>query len=136
MLKYDEANANCYIKKTENYPRCNPEKISLEGSNKYIELFKESTAKRLGNMKFSEKEIQNILTKIDDGISDWKKLVKEMGDGGNILEYYEKFSKYSAPSKNVVLGDPAHDKIDGLDVVYKNAPMSLRDIEDTLEFWV
>ena len=42
----------------------------------------------------------------------------------------------SPPSKNVVLGDPAHDKIDGLEVVYKNAPMSLRDIEDTLEFWV
>ena len=27
-------------------------------------------------------------------------------------------------------------EIDELEVVYKNAPMSLRDIEDTLEFWV
>lgn len=113
-----------------------PENISSNCSNEYIELFKESTAERLSNMKFSDNEIQNILTKIDEGISDWKKLVKEMDDGGNILEYYEKFSKYSTPSKNVVLGDPAHDKIEGLDVVYKNAPMSLRDIEDTLEFWV
>lgn len=29
MLKYDEANANCYIKRTENYPRSNPQEISL-----------------------------------------------------------------------------------------------------------
>ena len=28
-LKYDEANANCYIQKTENYPRSNPQEISL-----------------------------------------------------------------------------------------------------------
>lgn len=114
----------------------NPLNISLDESKKYVELFKESTKKRLENMDFSNKEIRNILTKIDEGVSDWKNLVKEMEDGGNILEYHEKFSKFRSPSKNVVLGDPAHDKIDGLEVVYKNAPMSLRDIEDTLEFWV
>ena len=114
----------------------NPLNISLDDSKKYVDLFKESTKKRLENMDFSNKEIRNILTKIDEGVSDWKNLVKEMDDGGNILEYHEKFSKFHSPSKNVVLGDPAHDKIDGLEVVYKNAPMSLRDIEDTLEFWV
>ena len=114
----------------------NPLDISLDDSKKYVDLFKESTKKRLENMDFSNKEIRNILTKIDEGVSDWKNLVKEMDDGGNILEYHEKFSKFHSPSKNVVLGDPAHDKIDGLEVVYKNAPMSLRDIEDTLEFWV
>ena len=114
----------------------NPLNIRLDESKEYVELFKESTKKRLENMDFSNKEIRNILTKIDEGVSDWKNLVKEMEDGGNILEYHEKFSKFRSPSKNVVLGDPAHDKIDGLEVVYKNAPMSLRDIEDTLEFWV
>ena len=114
----------------------NPCNIILEGSKNYIDFFKESTSERLSNMDFSDKEISNVLTKIDDGVSNWKNLVKKMDEGGNILEYYEKFSKYSPPSKNVVLGDPAHEKNDDLDVVYKNAPMSLRDIEDTLEFWV
>lgn len=114
----------------------NPANISLENSNQYIELFKESTVERLSNMKFSDNEIQDILTKIDEGVANWKNLVTKMDNGGNILEYYEKFSNFHPPSKNVVLGDPAHEKIDELEVVYKNAPMSLRDIEDTLEFWV
>ena len=115
----------------------NPCYINSDDSKDYIDLFKGSTKERLKNMNFSNNEISNIFKKIDDSIIDWKNLAKKTYDGGNILEYYEKFNKYApVPSKNVVLGDSAHEKIDGLEVVYKNAPMSLRDIEDTLEFWV
>ena len=35
-----------------------------------------------------------------------------------------------------MLGDPEHEKSEGLEIVYKNAPQSLREIEDTLGFWV
>ena len=49
------------------------------------------------------------------------------------------FKKY--PVKNVVLGDIKHNKPNKklnkkFKAVYKNAPQSLRDIEDTIGFWV
>ena len=112
-----------------------PKNILSTGVDEFISFFKENTKKRLINMKFSEKEICNIFRKIDDGVKDWKELA-EKEDKENILVYHEPYSKYiKIPTKNVVLGDPAHDKFNR-GVVYKNAPMSLRDIEDTLEFWV
>ena len=46
-------------------------------------------------------------------------------------EYY-----YSKPQQNVVLGDTGHENNDNLKVVYSNAPQSLRDIEETIDFWV
>ena len=39
-------------------------------------------------------------------------------------------------SKNVVLGDPAHEHNDELKVIFKNSPQSLREIEETTGFWV
>ena len=41
------------------------------------------------------------------------------------------------PKFNVVLGDPLHESDNNdTDRVYKNAPQSLREVEDTLEFKV
>ena len=114
----------------------NPCNIIQDNSKELIDFFKINTEERLNSMDFSDKEIDSILTKIDEGISIWKNLVEKMENGGNNLDYYEKFNKFAEPSKNVVLGDSAHERMDGLDVVYKNVPISLRDIEDTLEFWV
>ena len=39
------------------------------------------------------------------------------------------------PVQNVVLGSPIH-KHKNLKVVYENAPQSLRDVEETIDFWV
>ena len=37
---------------------------------------------------------------------------------------------------DIVLGDGIHENIDELDVVYENAPISLREIEESTNFWV
>lgn len=47
------------------------------------------------------------------------------------LDYHE----YFTATKPVVLGTPAHEHL-GITVVYKNAPTSLRDIEETVAFQV
>ena len=111
-----------------------PKDILNEEANEYIEFFKQNTNKRLKSMGFAEEAINDILSKIDEGVNDWKQLAKLMENNADEeLVYNEPFSGFDSPSKNVVLGDPAHEK---LKYVYKNAPTSLRDIEDTLEFWV
>ena len=46
-------------------------------------------------------------------------------------EYY-----HDKPQQNVVLGDTGHENNEKLKVVYSNAPQSLRDIEETIEFRV
>lgn len=38
--------------------------------------------------------------------------------------------------KDIVLGDGIHENIDDLYVVYENAPISLREIEESTNFWV
>ena len=55
------------------------------------------------------------------------------------LYYSEKSSQsntFAQINKHIVLGDPEHEKKDELDTVYKNSPQSLREVEDTLGFWV
>lgn len=47
---------------------------------------------------------------------------------------YSEPSVAHRPQLNVVLGDPPHDKIEGIEVVYKNSPNSLRDVEPTTRF--
>jgi hypothetical protein len=48
---------------------------------------------------------------------------------------YHEYGQYKI-EKNVVLGDPAHERDQDLKTVYKNAPQSLREIEETTAFEV
>jgi len=50
----------------------------------------------------------------------------------NFVEY----NIYNTPQYNVVLGDPAHEHEKNLITVFKNAPQSLREIEETIGFEV
>ncbi|NOR47443.1 MAG: DNA/RNA helicase [Methanosarcinaceae archaeon] len=59
---------------------------------------------------------------------------KLTGKGKNLV--YNEYTLYRTAEKNVVLGDPAHERIQDLKSVYKNAPQSLRDIEETTAFEV
>lgn len=112
----------------------NPRNILLDYADDYIAEFKNMTLERLNKMCMPENEINNIFTKIDKDVEFWKKIAEEKDEIE--FAYDEKYSKYRKPKKSVVLGDSAHEKINGLEIIYKNAPISLRDIEDTLEFWV
>ena len=45
---------------------------------------------------------------------------------------FNEYSFYKSPQYNVVLGDPYHQHVEELQVVYNNAPQSLREIEETI----
>lgn len=109
----------------------NPENISSPNSDKDLDKFKSFTEKRLINIGFSKKKISFILEEISNQIDSWKNFKHK-----NDLKYNEYRGFDGIPKDDVVLGDPAHDKYENVDAVYKNAPMSLREIEDTLGFWV
>jgi len=65
-------------------------------------------------------------------INSWKTTAQRIKkeDTLDFVEY-----PYRTPRKNVVLGDPYHENAD-LEVVYRNAPQSLREIEETTGFEV
>lgn len=60
----------------------------------------------------------------------WQNVARRCGDRLRYVEY----TLNSAPQHPVVLGDPAHLYQGNLDVVYPDAPQSLRDVEDTCTF--
>ena len=45
-------------------------------------------------------------------------------------------TEYQKAGVNVVLGDPAHESMGDLRTIFKNAPQSLREIEETTAFEV
>ncbi|AAM29972.1 Superfamily II DNA and RNA helicase [Methanosarcina mazei Go1] len=77
----------------------------------------------------SKKVIQCFRSQYDR----WLGISQKLGFTENLV--YNEYTLYRPPEKNVILGDPAHEKV-GLCVVYKNAPQSLREIEETTAFEV
>ena len=75
--------------------------------------------------KQADEKIENFEGLIDS----WKVAAK------SVELYFSEINPYRPPERDVVLGDPPHDK-SGLTVVYKNAPQSLREIEETTGFEV
>jgi len=63
----------------------------------------------------------------------WLNIAMEIGRNSNLAFVEYPFRK---PQKNVVLGDPFHEHDPSLKVVYKNAPQSLREVEETTGFEV
>jgi len=63
----------------------------------------------------------------------WEKTARFVQE--EILAFVE-YALFKEPEKHVVLGDPAHEHKKELITVYKNAPQSLRDIEETTGFGV
>lgn len=89
---------------------------------------------RLTNMENVDMDsLKPILRYFENIIDDWKTVADSIEDKKRLQmhEYY-----YSKPQQNVVLGDTGHENNDNLKVVYSNAPQSLRDIEETIDFWV
>lgn len=64
-------------------------------------------------------------------IARWKKIAENVDE----LKFYE-YTMFHEPESNVILGDPAHEHKKDLEVVYRNVPQSLREIEETTGFWV
>ncbi|MBR3112830.1 MAG: DISARM system helicase DrmA [Methanobrevibacter sp.] len=89
---------------------------------------------RLNEMENIERSlIDSILLYVDKCVKDWKDVVNSIEDKRSlrIFEYY-----FDKPKQHVVLGDSGHEYNENLKVVYNNAPQSLRDVEETIDFWV
>jgi hypothetical protein len=62
----------------------------------------------------------------------WEATARAQRSSGQLLLYFES-TLVNAPSHAVVLGDLRH-LVDQLDVVYEDAPNSLREVESTTTF--
>ena len=87
---------------------------------------------RITSSEYVDNEvIDTILSFHQKCIDEWKNIANSVEDKRKLTMY-----EYSdKPVQNVVLGSPIH-KHKNLKVVYENAPQSLRDVEETIDFWV
>jgi len=100
-----------------------------EGANQDIGKFEKEVI--LPRMKVIMKERADNKIKDFEGVIDaWQNIARSVRDLA-FVEY-----PFRMPQKNVVLGDPLHEHDPNLKVVYKNAPQSLREIEETTGFEV
>ncbi|MDW7726815.1 MAG: DISARM system helicase DrmA [Candidatus Methanoperedens sp.] len=76
----------------------------------------------------------DVINKFQSQFDRWLQISQLLGINQNLV--YNEYTPYRTAEKNVVLGDPAHERVPGLKTVYKNAPQSLRDIEETTAFEV
>ena len=73
---------------------------------------------------------EQVEAELREALKRWERLAQEHSQ----LDY-EEYSLAKAPARPVVLGDPQHLTAQ-LDVVYRNAPQSLREVEPTTGFKV
>ena len=76
------------------------------------------------------KNPDSVANYFNSQIDRWINTARRIRDTLEFVEY-----PHRTPRKNVVLGDPHHEN-SGLEVVYRNAPQSLREIEETTGFEV
>lgn len=89
---------------------------------------------RIVDMDYVEESlIDSILEFIDECYDNWKNIANSI-ENNRSLRFYEYY--YDKPKQHVVLGDSGHEHNDNLEVVFSNAPQSLRDVEETIDFWV
>lgn len=89
--------------------------------------------------KFIEKCIpkdvkSNVISYFESQYDNWLSTSCILGKKQTLS--YNEYTLHKPPNKNVVLGDPAHERDQTLKTVYKNAPQSLREIEETTAFEV
>ena len=104
--------------------------ISSKNAQKDLELIESLIQARLKNCGFTDEKISEISKTFNRYMDKWKKIAKQ----DNELRFSE-YNPFHDLKYNVVLGDLAHESED-LEVVYENAPQSLREIEETIGFWV
>ena len=104
--------------------------ISSDAAQKDLELIENLIEARLKNSGIPEGKISEILKTFNEYMEKWKKVSEQDHE----LRFSE-YNPFNALKYNVVLGDLAHESED-LEVVYENAPQSLREIEETIGFWV
>lgn len=95
---------------------------------KFIENF---LIERLKECDMNKTDIERIKDIFKSNIDKWKFIAKMKGE-----LHFNEYNPFNKLKYNVVLGDLEHEGDEDLDVVYENAPQSLREIEETIGFWV
>ena len=109
--------------------------INLKNAKNDIDKFIMHFRNRLNYIYDEDNDtIERIINQLQNKIYLWITESKHL----NELSFQEySFKMFGRNlSKNVVLGDPAHEHNDELKVIFKNSPQSLREIEETTGFWV
>jgi len=99
----------------------------------------EGLEKRVKEIYESEEKVKNIMNYFESQIDRWENIAEEKKSNLDFVEYI--FRYHREPEKSVVLGDPSHQYYskrsdEDIEVVFRNAPNSLRDLEETTSFGV
>lgn len=78
-----------------------------------------------------EDKISSLLIYFKAQIDKWENAALR-----NEILLFDEYNPFVEPESSVVLGDPPHERKENLETVYKNAPTSLREIEETTGFLV
>ncbi|ALT68977.1 DISARM system helicase DrmA [Methanobrevibacter millerae] len=81
----------------------------------------------------NEDSVKKVLKNLDKCWNDWEFIADNI-ESKRLLRINEYYIK--KPQHHVVLGDEGHKYDKNLKVVFKDAPQSLRDVEETIDFWV
>lgn len=105
--------------------------VSNGDAEQDIERFMKILTDRVKKIYGKSAPIEDIENYFKSQVDRWRSIALAIGQDD--LAYVE--YPYREPQKNVVLGDPYHEKSDRR-VVFRNSPQSLREIEETVGFWV
>lgn len=83
---------------------------------------------------YGTEKAKALAENLKEKIRQWKKIAGNERE--NELRFHEYLWRNAKPKNDVVLGDPQHEYEDKINVVYRNAPQSLRDVEETTGFKV
>jgi len=113
-------------------------KILENGANDDINYFINFLEKRMKYIydKNEEDIIWKSMNYLRNKADSWKNMARKANENNEKLLFYEYIHpKAKAEFHNVILGDAIHENRE-VDILFKNVPSSLRDIENTIGFWV
>lgn len=110
--------------------RKNGRVILQSGARGDIQKFMDILTDRINHIDKNPEFIKNYFK---SQVDRWENIAQAINGDPDLV--FVEYVLRGTPKKNVVLGDPHH-KSSGLKVVYRNAPQSLREIEETTGFEV
>jgi hypothetical protein len=99
---------------------------------KDLKEFKDQLVERVSFVTGKSAEQDRFLSEIENRKDRWENIARGLAHRNLVFVEYT----FKKVQKNVVLGDPAHDRVEKIMVVFKNSPTSLREVEETTAFEV
>lgn len=102
--------------------------LAKNDTRKFIDIVNN----RLSRIVDDRNTINTVVKFFNSQVDRWEYIAQKIRD--KVLRFVE--YPYRIPEFSVVLGDPLHEKSPSVEVVYRNAPQSLREVEETTGFEV